>query len=107
MKAVARKATTVMAMNEEVGSKSTVAGADDVANLCTKVMTEQVVEPFIRLLGVLVEKGCDPNAKVNKLKWIRDIEAKRAELQNAAAVNQHEVKKREEVLKEIRAKQRE
>ena len=68
-------------MTQKNASKSTVNSQLNEAELCTKLMTEQVVEPFIKLLEVLVEKGCDPNSKVQKLKWIREVDEKLKDLQ--------------------------
>ena len=54
--------------------------AEEAKKLCDKLMTEQVVEPFIAMLSMIIEKGCDPHAQVQKLKRIRELEARKLEL---------------------------
>ena len=75
-------------------------------------MDEHVVQPLLKCLALLIEKGADPHAQVQKLKYYRELdeekrkmamvkEAAKANGQQAAIMRELEgAKKREEVLKE-------
>ena len=77
--------------------------------LTSQLMDEHVVRPFLECIKLLIEKGADPHAQVQKLKRARDLDEERRKLamvkeatgQQATRVRELEgAKRREEVLKE-------
>ena len=78
-------------------------------------MDKHVVQPFLKCLSLLIEKGADPHAQVVKLKYYRELDEEKRKIEmvkEAAKANgQLEsymrelegAKKREEVLKEREA----
>ena len=81
-------------------------------------MEKHVVLPFLECLKLLIEKGADPHAQVQKLRRFRDLDEERRKLavakaareangQQVAGVGEAErAKRREEVLKEREANRR-
>jgi hypothetical protein len=77
--------------------------------LTSQLMDEHVVRPFIECIKLLIEKGADPHAQVQKLKRARDLDEERRKLAMVKEANEQQAtrirelegaKRREEVLKE-------
>jgi len=60
------------------------------SELTTSLMDKHVVQPFLKCLKLLIEKGADPHAQVQKLKYYRELDEekrKMAMVKEAAKAN--------------------
>ena len=71
------------------------------------IMENLVINPFINFLQVLVGKGADLSAHVQKLKKFRDLDEKRREFRELEQKGKREegVKKRDEVMRDYKIRE--
>ena len=68
--------------------------------ISNRIISEIIVEPFIKILRFLIEAGANPKAKVQKLKKYRDLEAKKKiQLQYLQDGQDIKIEKEEKVVK--------
>lgn len=91
--------------------------AEMLEKITEEKMQSELVGPFLECLTMLVAQGADPKATVQKLKKYRDLdeeqkkllkvkEARETNKQVPAIAKEEKVKKRDEVLKELKHKGR-
>ena len=101
----------------EPAAVQTAVPAEALENITQEKMQSELVGPFLECLTMLVTQGADPKVTVQKLKKYRDLdeeqkkllkvkEAREANKQVSTAAKEEKVKKRDEVLKELKQKGR-
>ena len=68
----------------------TVSGKHSSESKISKLMDTLIVKPFIECLQLLVSKGANPNARVEKLKMHRVLDEKRAKLKKKDEIATHD-----------------